>query len=82
METSYLFTPLCYWILVLLQRDCGVLVRARGIVKRVIKTGSDKKFGMSSKLTTSQRVLKSSNNRHAYAKIRVTQTAFSHLPVT
>ena len=42
METSYLFTPFCYWILVLLQRDCGVLVRARGIIKCVIKTGPGK----------------------------------------
>jgi len=41
-ETSYLFTSLFYWIQVLLQRDCGVLVRPRGIIKRVIETGSYK----------------------------------------
>jgi hypothetical protein len=42
MEKSYLFKHLFYWILIPLHPDWGVLVIPRGIIKRVIKTGSDR----------------------------------------
>ena len=53
-------------------------MRPRVIANRVVKVGSgQKKFGKSSNLAHSSLSLKSLSN-HAYAKVRVLQTAFTY----
>jgi hypothetical protein len=61
---------------------CG-LVSPLVTENRLIKIESDQeKFGLSSKLISSQSSLKLPDNKHAYAEVRVIQTAHAYLSVT
>jgi hypothetical protein len=74
METYYLFIYLFIYTFICLDSSSATR-RLWGscetwwCYKTHYKRGSDKQFGMSSKLTTSERVLVSANYHHAYAKV-------------